>query len=767
MQVPTKTQTPVRENNVVSAPTKKSHSLRIASGVLLLSLGLTLWASHATKQHIASQNVVRFSTRTAELQQRIEDRFHTYEDIFRNAVALHAASDEVSQSEWHDYADHAELRRFYPAIQTIGVVKLVPNDTRSTHVKDARASSSNTYDIQPAGNRDTYGPIVRVEPFRWRHELKFGFDLYSVSSLQPAMEEAIITGRPSIAGPTFIETEDEASICCFLPMYKKDAPLETTAERKAAANGWIFGTLSCRKLLESITAGQLSDVAFQLSDTDGAEERILFRSEPAAAEMHVGLKKENKQLRVGGRDWALSIWPKQEFSGKDATTASMVLCIGIIFDLLLFTLIYMLGRQREIARAIAKDITSDLRRTELHTRLILDNASEAIISVSQAGTITRANAAARYMFGLKKALIGTQFNRLLADATIGKLVTGPANTSRTAVTCQRDDSSTFPANAAVSRIVSDEGANSFIVVLRDETERIKAEQEVAEINKQLINSSKKAAVAEVATGVLHNVGNALNSVATSSGAISRSLKTSPASQLAKAIDILEKNRENIAEFLDEDPRGRHCIEYLKVATKALVEQDASISAENERLLGCAQHIREIIRSQQEQAKANPTLHLESAADLMDQAVNLNNGRHAGYGIQLTRDYHDCPEVVTDRHKVLQILTNLIANAHDAVREVEDRLPLVTVATRVVGTSIEFAVVDNGVGIAPEDLGKIKTFGFTTKEDGHGFGLHSCVRAARSIGGEIELRSDGLNRGATFSLVLPLEPEQVSAELANC
>src|SRR5690606_387494 len=69
--------------------------------------------------------------------------------------------------------------------------------------------------------------------------------------------------------------------------------------------------------------------------------------------------------------------------------------------------------------------------------------------------------------------------------------------------------------------------------------------------------------------------------------------------------------------------------------------------------------------------------------------------------------------------------------------------------------IDFAVEDQGVGIASENLQRIFQHGFTTRKDGHGFGLHSGAVAARNLNGGLTVQSDGLNRGARFTLTLPV------------
>jgi signal transduction histidine kinase len=69
--------------------------------------------------------------------------------------------------------------------------------------------------------------------------------------------------------------------------------------------------------------------------------------------------------------------------------------------------------------------------------------------------------------------------------------------------------------------------------------------------------------------------------------------------------------------------------------------------------------------------------------------------------------------------------------------------------------VRVSVIDNGVGIPAENLTRIFNQGFTTRKDGHGFGLHSGALAARELGGSLHVHSDGAGQGASFTLELPL------------
>ena len=144
--------------------------------------------------------------------------------------------------------------------------------------------------------------------------------------------------------------------------------------------------------------------------------------------------------------------------------------------------------------------------------------------------------------------------------------------------------------------------------------------------------------------------------------------------------------------------------------------------------------------------------------LVDDSLRMNEGAFSRHGVTIVRDFEDVPLVQVDKHKVLQILVNVIRNAKYACAEMEGGEKRVTVRIRATPSSIVVAVIDTGIGIPPQNLERIFNHGFTTRADGHGFGLHSSALAARELGGSLYAMSAGTGQGATFTLTLPLTQE---------
>jgi len=306
-------------------------------------------------------------------------------------------------------------------------------------------------------------------------------------------------------------------------------------------------------------------------------------------------------------------------------------------------------------------------------------------------------------------------------------------------------------------VMAEQGkASAMRGIFLDITAQKTAGEELARLNSRLLESSRMAGMAEVATGVLHNVGNVLNSVSVSATLVGERLKQSKAANLRRASAMLHEHKDGLAEYLTSDPKGKLLPDYLVTATNHLVAEQAELIAEINSVAKHIEHIKEIVAMQQNFAKMSGAYENLSTGELTEDALRINAAAFERHRIQVVREFDETtPPVFVDRHKALQILINLISNAKyamDAQPSNEKRMVI-----RVEPTPpdrVKITIRDSGVGIAPENLVKIFTHGFTTKKDGHGFGLHSCANAAKEMGGSLMAHSDGIGLGAAFILELP-------------
>jgi PAS domain S-box-containing protein len=283
-----------------------------------------------------------------------------------------------------------------------------------------------------------------------------------------------------------------------------------------------------------------------------------------------------------------------------------------------------------------------------------------------------------------------------------------------------------------------------------------AEARLEAARSQLLETSRLAGMAEVATSVLHNVGNVLNSVNTSATLVFDQVKQSKIVNLARVTALLREHPSDLADFLTLDPKGRTVPAYLTQLSEHLLSEQTTALNELESLRSHIEHIKDIVLMQQSYAKVGGVREPVNPADLVEDALRMNASGLERRHVQIRRQYDPhVPQVTIEKHKVLQILVNLIRNAEYACDESgrPDKCLAVSVANG--NGRIKIAVTDNGVGIPPENLTRIFNHGFTTRTDGHGFGLHSGALAANELGGSLKAHSDGPGTGASFTLELPV------------
>jgi signal transduction histidine kinase len=233
------------------------------------------------------------------------------------------------------------------------------------------------------------------------------------------------------------------------------------------------------------------------------------------------------------------------------------------------------------------------------------------------------------------------------------------------------------------------------------------------------------------------------------------LKTTRLSHLRRVVEILQREQPRLVEFLTEDGGGRQLPDFLAKLDDHLTTENRQLLTDVEGLVRHFEHIKEIIVTQQGSAQLFGVLETLAPAQLFEDALRLNAESLDRHGISLERVFDPVGQVKADRHKVLQILVNLLKNAKDALQAVKPGERTIRVrVSATAGNMTCLAVEDNGPGILRENLTRIFQHGFTTKPSGHGFGLHSSVLAAREMGGDLIALSPGLGLGSTFQLTLP-------------
>jgi len=280
--------------------------------------------------------------------------------------------------------------------------------------------------------------------------------------------------------------------------------------------------------------------------------------------------------------------------------------------------------------------------------------------------------------------------------------------------------------------------------------------ELKELNEKIGDIARSAGMAEVASGVLHNVGNVLNSVNVSASVIRDNVRNSKADNLVRVVKMLEENKSNVAEFIGQDEAGKKIPKFLSLLADQLSSEKKNMYRELDELVNNIDHIKNVINMQQSYAGSYGVREKIKLSDLVEDAMRMNIQGIRRHGVKVIRSYTDIAQLYVDKHKVLQVIINIISNAKHAMVESDSEIRDLMIKISTDDDMALLEISDTGIGIAKEDISHLFEYGFKKRRDGHGFGLHHSAIVASELGGKISVESDGPGKGASFKLWLPFD-----------
>jgi PAS domain S-box-containing protein len=413
-----------------------------------------------------------------------------------------------------------------------------------------------------------------------------------------------------------------------------------------------------------------------------------------------------------------------------------------------------LAEQRNLLRTLIDHLPDNIFVKDTQSRVVINNVAHAqllglrdpaeAVGKTDLDCMPREQAEKFYLAEQELIARGAEYD---AEEKITDVRTGETRWVRTTKVPLRDSS---------GKIIGLAGIN------RDITERKKWEAESQSLHRSLMEASRHAGMAEVATSVLHNVGNVLNSVNVSTTLVFNRLSRLQISHLAKSVRLMQAHAGDLGHFLTTDEKGRRLPEYLEKLAQHLGREQEDLLTEVKELAGNVEHIKEIVAMQQTYATAAGVSEIIQPTELVEDALRMHREAYERHSVKITRQFTDVPPITVDRHKVIQILVNLLQNAKQAcdVNEPDARNVVVRISPAGLA-GVQIQVADNGIGVPSENLTRIFSHGFTTRKNGHGFGLHSGALAAKELGGALTAFSEGSGKGATFTLVLPVGPSRTN------
>ncbi len=402
---------------------------------------------------------------------------------------------------------------------------------------------------------------------------------------------------------------------------------------------------------------------------------------------------------------------------------------------------------------------------EFASQNIISTMQEGLLLLDKNGRIIDSNEAFCTMVGIEKnELTNLPFERFLNQDTRSKVF--PENGFTDWEISNQQLELTNPQGQKLTLNISGSaihnyrrGKAGFILAITDFTEFENAREKLKEQQQQMANMAHQAGMAEIASNIMHNIGNVLNSIHVSSEHISSILNRSKINELAQINQLLKANKEALALFLTRDSKGKLIPEYFNQVADTLEQDHRELEKESERMVQKINLIGEAIELQQGQSRPGSFYESVMIGGFLEDILKIMRPGFSKNGVTVSVKNNLEESMVIDipKNKMFNVLLNIIKNAYESVKEndTDNRLIDINIFSPK-PEFIQFDISDNGSGIAPENLESLFNFGFTTKKRGNGFGLHYCANAMQEMGGFISAKSDGLNKGALFSITIPVK-----------
>ncbi len=784
--------------------------------VALIGMSLTAVAFRETRRLERKAVKADFMTQANLLNGACVHALSQRLEVIEAIALFYEASPEVLRDQFSQLV-HPYCAR-YSGIRRLGWISAVPDSDRARCELAARRDGIERFQIVErdaesqlvrAAERAHYLPIYYIEPYAGGSEI-MGLDLASDPTAANLLAQARDSGRYVTTVTKEDECDGESTTCLrvFAPVYDTTGITLTLEGKRKNLRGYVFGVFTLGPTVEKELAmlGSMG-VAMELRDESGVRWRQM-PSDPRRddiARRTTGQRPGEDRadltsvhpFRLADREWTVHCAAGPGFLRTHARRNQWwVLLSGLVVTAAssLYLRAHLMRAawgarlvnertwelcvaNEELAREVAdrKQAEHELRTAKDYAENLIETANAMVVGMDKDGRVTVFNQTAERITGYQRSEVSnenwfdviaprdrypdawSEFERLLAGGV-------PRNFESPILTKGGEERYIVWQSNNAGEQGDAVGTIAFGI---DITERKQAEAELQSAQKRLVETAHRAGMADVASEVLHNVGNILNSVNVAITQMSETVAASRVDALAKVVTLLDEHREDLGAFLKEDPQGKHIPVFLtEISTLFRTERDHLVGM-LEGLTKNVQHIKDTITTQQSYARVLAVEEPTSLVEPIEDAIQINQAALERHEVRLVREFESLPVVQINKQKVVQILVNLINNGKYALSHSERSDKVMHIRLRQHGDSrFRIEVIDNGIGMTRETLGKIFRHGFTTKQDGHGFGLHSAALAAKEMGGALRADSDGPGRGAVFTLELPLNRVEATTCMTN-
>jgi len=700
--------------------------------ILLASLLATFWAWRYSNARAREKVLDSFDREVDRSTTAIRDRLAAYEHVLYGTRSLFESDPAVSRKIFHDYVEGLQLSQRYPGIQAVEYVVHLTPEERAAHVRAVRKEGFPTFDVHPPGERAEYTSIVYVEPFNWRNQRAFGYDMLTEPVRRAALEYARDSGQTSISDKVRLVQETnkdvQAGFLMYLPLYRQGAPLETLEQRRAALLGYFCSPFRMNNFMDGVIRERSPLASFRIfAGLRASPEALLYASQsepPKEVEKSGGVMRET-EVRFGGQTWLLQFFSTPAFAAEIHERQNrLILPAGISLGLLLFGFTYSLARAESRASALLAAIQrgeTELQQSEARFRSLFEEAPLGVYRVTVEGKFLLVNSALVRMLGYESEAEVLRLNierDVYCDPEFRQRLVreywGKKDFRDVEAEWKRQDGGHIIVRMN-GRPGEDEAGRFpyFEVFAEDVTEQ-------HELARQLQQSQKMEAIGQLAGGIAHDFNNLLAVILGQTELLL--LQPDLAETVRKRAESVERSGKRAASLTKQ---------LLAFSRRQIIEP---------KVFGISPAVQE-------------------AAKLLRPII--------GEDIELLlRLPPDAGNIKADASQFEQVLMNLAVNARDAMprggKLVIEASPVQLDETYVrqhvgstAGSYVLLSVSDTGTGMDAYTLARIFEPFFTTKPKGKGtgLGLSTVYGIVKQNGGYIMPYSEP-GRGTTFKIYLP-------------
>ncbi len=770
----------------------------LASSVCLT---LILWSLFDSNLKARSQAI--YNERVDEISQRLIKRMHDHEQVLRGAAGLFSVKEEVSRTDWRHYVSSLQLDEFHPGILGIGFSTWLTPAEKVARVTAIRAEGFPEYVLRPVGERPVYTSVIYLEPFNWRNQRAFGFDMYTEPVRRSAMDKARDGNIATIAAKIILlqetDKDKQSGMLMYLPVYRQGKLLETVEQRHGAFLGFAYSPIRMNDFVTGTLGNLPQDIAFEVRVGASGTDNLMFNSDQASKreirETYHPLFTSKKAIAAYGNSWEFTFWTLPEFSTQlNARQSYLVLCIGLVFSLIVSYLVHQMLKARNLAIEQGEEKIASLNnRLSLavdsgqigvwdymvpEQQLVWDKWMFALYGVNEEDFSGAYEAWQNGLHPDDRERGHTEIAQALRGEkefdTVFRVVwpTGQIRYIKAAALVQRDAAGNPLRMIGVNyditeRVRTEKSLHDQAVMLEQEVGHRRQTQETLAMKQQqlqmlnetlenrvtdevrknrekdkiLLHQDKLASIGQLAAGVAHEINNPIGFIMSNLG----TLKTYAESE-KQYLTALEK----VAQSCCSEQELSSLAELSKGLDLAFIMEDIppliSESLEGaERVKRIVLDLKDFARTDENSLKQTDLNHcVQSTANIVRNEIR--------YVADLDLDLHDIPLVICNPQQINQVIANILVNAAHAI----DGHGRITVTTSHERDRVLLTITDTGRGIPPEIQGRIFDPFFTTKPVGKGTGLGLSISydIVRKHGGEISLKSEP-GVGTTFVISLPI------------